>query len=77
MTKSKWYEQPITIRLTAYQRKVLWGVVVGAEDAGACEGGLTPGERSALNIISEKLLGIRGSRCPAEDNEDPEPGAAA
>lgn len=77
MTKSKWHEKPITIRLTAYQRKVLWGVVDGAADAGACDGGLTPRESSALNIISEKLLGIRGSRGKAEDDADPAPGAAA
>jgi hypothetical protein len=76
MMKSKWHEKPITIRLTACQRKVLWGVVDGAADAGACEAGLIADERSALNIISEKLLGIRGSRSSAEDNEDPEPGAA-
>ncbi len=77
MTVSNLFEKPITIRLTAYQRKVLWGVVDGAADAGACEGGLSPGERSALNIISEKLLGIRGSRSPADDAEDSGHGAAA
>lgn len=46
----------ITITLSPYQARVLWGVIDGAMDAGACEGGLEPEESEALNAIDDKLL---------------------
>lgn len=46
----------ITLTLTPYQARVLWGVIDGAMDAGACEGGLEPKESDALNAIDDKLL---------------------
>lgn len=46
----------ITIKLTPAQARILWGVVDGAADAGACDGGLEPHEAAALNQITDKLL---------------------
>jgi len=46
----------ITIKLTPYQARVLWGVVDGAIDAGACADGLTRRESNALNSVTDKLL---------------------
>lgn len=46
----------ITITLTPYQAKILWGVVDGAADAGACEGGNTQQETDALIAVTDKLL---------------------
>lgn len=52
-------DKPITIRLTPYQAKVLWGIVDGALDAGACADGLTQTESAALEIVSQQIIGIR------------------
>lgn len=46
----------ITINLTPIQARILWAVVYGASDAGACEGGNTPQEAKALNQITDKLV---------------------
>jgi uncharacterized protein with LGFP repeats len=46
----------ITITLTPVQAKVLWAVVYGAGDAGACKGGNTPQEAQALTEIDAKLV---------------------
>lgn len=46
----------ITLKLTPLQARILWGVVDGAADAGACDGGLEPHEATALNQITDKLL---------------------
>lgn len=46
----------VTIKLTPYQARVLWNVIDGAADAGACEGGLDEGEANALEEVSEKSL---------------------
>lgn len=56
MTKKYW-EKPITLRLTPYQRKVLSEIVDGAQDAGACEGGLSKTEANALHSIFMRLIG--------------------
>lgn len=59
----------ITLQLTPYQARILWGVVDGAADAGACKGGLEPSEAKALDLISDKLLAQhavwKGSITPA------------
>jgi hypothetical protein len=49
----------ITIRLTPRQARVLWGVVDGALDAGACDGGLDAKESAALSAVSRKIIGLR------------------
>ena len=53
----RYWQQPITLRLTAYQRKVLSEIVDGAADAGTAEGGLTASEQRALRSIFERLIG--------------------
>jgi hypothetical protein len=49
----------ITIRLTPRQARVLFEIVDGAADAGACEGGLTKDESRALGSVTEKLMAER------------------
>ncbi|MVB00110.1 hypothetical protein GN330_22955 [Nitratireductor sp. CAU 1489] len=46
----------VTLKLTPYQARVLWGVADGAADAGACSDGLEPKEAEALDAIVDKLL---------------------
>lgn len=46
----------ITIKLTLDQARILWGVVDGALDAGACEGGLEEHEAEALRHVDSQLL---------------------
>lgn len=46
----------IKLTLTPTQAKILFNVVDGASDAGACEGGCTPQEQRALGQIMTKLL---------------------
>lgn len=53
----KYWEKPITLRLTAYQRKTLSQIVDGALDAGACKGGLTKLESNALTSVFMRLIG--------------------
>lgn len=48
--------ESIKITLTPVQARVLWAVVYGASDAGACEGGNTPQEAKALEEIDAKLI---------------------
>lgn len=50
----------LSIRLTPYQAKILWGIVDGAVDAGACKDGLSERESDALNSVTEKLLKHHG-----------------
>jgi hypothetical protein len=54
----------VTLKLTTRQAKFLWGILDGAADAGACEGGLTPMEQRTISQISDKLLPfmLRGAR---------------
>jgi|GEM_PF-4308286 len=56
----------ITLKLTPLQARILWGVVDGAADAGACDGGLEPFEADALNQITDKLLRShdKWKKCP-------------
>lgn len=49
-------EAQIKISISPESAFVLWGVIDGALDAGACEGGLEPYEREALLSVTEKLL---------------------
>lgn len=46
----------ITIKLTPLQALVLWQIIDGAADAGACEDGLRPYEAKALEAVTDKLL---------------------
>lgn len=46
----------VILKLTPRQAKLLWDIIDGASDAGACEDGLTPLERRGLDQISTKLL---------------------
>lgn len=55
----------VTLKLTERQALLLWNIIDGAADAGACEGGLTPDEQSLLSDISEKLLPFMLSRSKA------------
>lgn len=52
----------VILRLTPRQAKLLWGVIDGAADAGACEGGLTAQEQRTLEQITTKLLPFMLSR---------------
>ena len=54
----KRHEKPMTLRLTAVQRRVLEGIVYGALNAGACKDGLTEEEGIALRSISARLRAI-------------------
>lgn len=54
----KYWEKPITLKLTAHQRKVLSEIVDGALDAGACKDGLTKSENRALGSIFSRLIGV-------------------
>jgi len=46
------------ITLTERQFQLVWDILDGAGDAGACEGGFTPEERKTLDSIGDKLLPI-------------------
>jgi hypothetical protein len=46
----------VSLSLTPIQAKVLFNTVDGASDAGACEGGLTKQEQSALASVMDKLI---------------------
>lgn len=63
---AKYCEKPITLRLTTYQRKVLSQIVDGAQNAGACKGGLSKTEANALHSIFMRLIG-------GSDPESPSP----
>lgn len=65
MSKGYW-KRPITLRLTAYQRKVLSEIVDGALDAGACKGGLTKLESNALTSVFMRLIGASETSDPCE-----------
>jgi hypothetical protein len=69
-------EKKVTVRLTLQAAKALWGIVDGAQDAGACEGGLTPQENRActsfLEQVSPHLVAARkaGINLIAEDSRN-------
>jgi len=46
----------VVLKLTPRQAKLLWDIVDGAADAGACDDGLTAQEQRTLSQISDKLL---------------------
>lgn len=46
----------VTLKLTAIQAKVLFAIVDGQADAGACVGGNTKQEARAIQQITSKLL---------------------
>lgn len=58
----------INLRITPTQADWLAKTIDGAIDAGACEGGLEPEERTALRAVEDKLmkhlirLGLRGPK---------------
>ncbi len=52
-------DNKITLSLTPYQAKILWGVVDGAADAGACQGGNSERETAALVRIGDLLINNR------------------
>ena len=53
MTEAK---KTIRIRLTASQARLVWGLLDGAMDAGACADGLTAAENEACSIVADALL---------------------
>jgi hypothetical protein len=60
--------RPLAMRITPEQADWLQRTIDGALDAGACEGGLEPDEREALQAVEAKLMkylvtvGRRGKR---------------
>ena len=44
-----------TLKLTARQAQLVWDILDGAGDAGACEDGLTLMERQSLDQVMGKL----------------------
>lgn len=46
----------ITVRLTPRQAHIVWGIVDGAADAGACADGLSKTESAALNSVCSQIL---------------------
>jgi len=71
MSKRYW-EKPITLRLTPYQRKVLSEIVDGAADAGACKGGLSPSESKALLSIHMRLIGATEAQAKIDEAAQPQ-----
>jgi hypothetical protein len=57
----------ITLKLALHEAEILWKIVDGAIDAGACEDGLTPEESEVLNDISFALLKHRDKLAAARD----------
>lgn len=49
-------ETKVTLRLTPKQARILWQIVDGAQDAGACAGGLTQEEQDALEVVVTQIL---------------------
>lgn len=45
----------IKLTLTPLEAAMIWNLVDGQSDAGACEGGNTPSETKALHSLSDKL----------------------
>lgn len=64
---NKYWQKPITLRLTAYQRKILSEIVDGALDAGACKDGLTKLESNALSSIFSRLIGASVAQTEIDD----------
>ena len=50
----------ITIRLTPKQAGLVWGILDGAADAGACEDGLTRAEHVAVGRVIDQILSQTG-----------------
>ena len=48
--------KPVRLDLTPIQARIVFNVLDGQVDAGACEGGNTPQERRALGEVMDKLL---------------------
>lgn len=46
----------VNLRLTPLQARILWNIIDGAADAGACADGLTAEESEACHQITMKLL---------------------
>ena len=46
----------VTITLTEAKARHVWAILDGASDAGACEGGLTPAERKAIQSAIDQIL---------------------
>ncbi|MBP7619342.1 MAG: hypothetical protein KA745_00120 [Gemmatimonadales bacterium] len=55
----------VTFRLSAAHAKALWGIIDGAADAGACQGGLTPVENAACQRFLDQYY-----KLPAEIADD-------
>ena len=49
-------EKPVIIRLTPAQARLVFLNADGWLDAGACEDGLRPDEREALNSLCDQIL---------------------
>lgn len=49
-------QKRVTIRISPQQAKILWGIVDGALDAGACADGLSRKESNALNAVCTQIL---------------------
>ena len=71
MSKRYW-EKPITLRLTPYQRKVLSEIVDGSADAGACKDGLSKAESNALLSIHMRLIGATDAQKKIDELFEPE-----
>lgn len=46
----------VILKLTPRQAKLVWDILDGAADAGACADGLTPMERRTIEQVTNKLL---------------------
>lgn len=59
-----------TIKLSPKEALIIWKIIDGALDAGACEDGLTENENNALEKASDQLIkqleiaGLVGKRKP-------------
>lgn len=62
----------VKIHLTPKQAKILWGVVDGAADAGACADGLSADESRALQRVCDQILSqITPHKIDSDDVELP------
>jgi hypothetical protein len=48
----------LTMKLTAREANIVWGLLDGALDAGQCEGGLSAEETEAASKVADALLRI-------------------
>jgi hypothetical protein len=66
----------VKILLSEKNARLLAQNIDGWSDAGACEGGLTPDERKALNSIYDQIMRqvtLGAGRCGVCDCQNPEP----